>query len=145
MYNEIKEALRKYGDIKLSEALDIISSCDLSEIRYDVLKVYGRGCYELSGEYSNDIYTITEFVSEVFEAEFGEPYDDDEELMTVDMVEFISDIIADGGYGDDFGISYQLVCKDKEPSRDHIHNFLKSKKIYSNYDSVSGLEGRFEM
>lgn len=142
--NLLKQLQKNHGDIKLSEVIKILEEKNaiksIDDITIECIKVYGKGCYELSGETRNECDSLKGFIFELFD--LSEPDEDEEGL---DLPEDFIDYILGAILGDEFiGMSHKIHYENIELSHDISFEEAKAllSKVKINEKSYYDLEER---
>lgn len=139
--NLLKELQKNHGDIKLSEVIKILEEKSIiksiEDITIECIKVYGKGCYELSGETSNEYNNLKGFIFELFD--LSEPDEDEEGLnLPEDFIDYIlGAILCDEFIGMNSKIHYENIELSHDISFEEAKELLSKVKINgASYDNI---------
>jgi hypothetical protein len=142
--NLLKELQKKHGDIKLGEVIKILEEKSIvksiEDITIKCIKVYGKGCYELSGETRNERNNLKGFIFGLFD--LHKPDEDEEGLyLPEDFIDYIlGAILSDEFIGKSHKVHYENIELSHDISFEEAKEFLS--KVIIDGESYDNLEER---
>lgn len=128
---------KQYGDLKLSEVINFIEENNIiksiEDISVKCIRVYGKGCYELSGETRNISTNLKDFIlKELFDLteSCAKNENEDEALdLPEDFIEYVCSAILNGYIGNSCKIHYKNIEISLSLEYEQLANLLRAVKI----------------
>lgn len=155
MTNEIsllKKLKKKYGNITIDELIQKLEVeqkvNDLSSIKISCLRVYGKGCYELSGESQKIKEDLKSFIKETFDIEIVKKPSEEQLSLPEKFITELCDNLLYGEMGNTHYTYFTDIKLSHKVTKKELKKLLSDIKItQDSYEEISNkdFEEYFDM